>query len=74
MMIKDSKFKVFIANDDEAQLFIQKILFEQVNFEVETAKNGFDIFQKVQKYKNVMSFDLILLDLQMPIMNGFEAC
>ena len=41
---------------------------------METAKNGFDLFQKVQKHKNTMTIDLILLDLHMPIMNGFEAC
>lgn len=41
---------------------------------METAKNGYDLFQKVQNHKNDMQIDLILLDLHMPIMNGFDAC
>ena len=68
------QFKVIIANDDQAQLYIQQILFEQLDFEVETAKNGYDVFQKVQKNKNTVKYDVILLDLHMPIMNGFDAC
>ena len=68
------QFKVIIANDDQAQLYIQQILFEQLDFEVETAKNGYDVFQKVQKNKGTVKYDVILLDLHMPIMNGFDAC
>ena len=41
---------------------------------METAKNGYDIFQKLQKTKNLVAYDLVLLDLNMPIMNGFQAC
>lgn len=68
------QYKVIIANDDPAQLYIQQILFEELDFQVETAKNGYDVFQKVQKNKNCVKYDVILLDLQMPIMNGFDAC
>ena len=42
-----------------------KILFEGCN--------GLEIFQYVKKNSN-KKLDLILLDLDMPIMNGYEAC
>ena len=48
--------------------------FQNFGFTVETAQNGFEAFEIVQKnfYKGI-PFDLIILDLCMPIADGYEA-
>ena len=48
--------------------------FQNFGFTVETAQNGFEAFEIVQKnfYKGI-PFDLIILDLNMPIADGYEA-
>ena len=45
-------------------------------FKIESAKNGFEAFKKVQDalQKDPREFfDLVILDLSMPIMDGYEA-
>jgi signal transduction histidine kinase len=63
--------RILIAEDDEINyLLITKMLAPYTNLELIRAKNGkeaVDIFTK-DKF-----FDLIFLDIKMPIMNGFEA-
>lgn len=50
-----------------------EIQFKKCNFEVVSAKNGYEALEKVQKsLADGNPFDLVLLDLQMPISNGFE--
>ena len=41
---------------------------------MDIAKNGYEVFEKVKNLKNQTRYDVILLDLNMPIMNGYEAC
>lgn len=43
-------------------------------FEVETADNGYVALQKVKQKEDPNYFDLIILDINMPISNGFDAC
>jgi CheY-like chemotaxis protein len=64
------------------QLCILQILFGKYNFEISTAINGYEAFELVSKsltsYQSSKDrkdlFDLVILDLNMPISNGFEAC
>ena len=44
---------------------------ENKNFEVTTAQNGQVAFEKFRSCNN---FDLVILDLNMPISDGYEAC
>lgn len=62
------KMKVLLAEDDSflANIYAQK--FELENFEVSLATNGEDGLKLAQKGKP----NLILLDLLMPKMDGFE--
>ena len=48
------------------------LMFKKQNFEVATAENGFEAFNCVKNtIENHLSmFELIVLDLNMPIMNG----
>jgi PAS domain S-box-containing protein len=61
--------KVLVVEDIELNQLLMKTLLEEFKFESEIASNGKIAIQKLAK----QTFDVILMDLQMPEMNGFEA-
>ena len=69
-------FKCLLANDEPLQLLVWKMLFDQLQFETYTAQNGFDAFTQVEESlkDGKKLFDLVLLDLHMPVSDGYEAC
>lgn len=60
--------KVLIIDDDDFLLDIYSTKFKESGFEVELAKNGKDVEEKAKE----LNPDLILLDLVMPNVDGFE--
>ena len=63
-----NKKKIIIAEDSNViRNLINKIL-TQIGFETATAKNG----KKVIKLMEDSGYDLILLDLYMPVMDGIQ--
>ncbi len=63
--------RILIAEDDEINyLLFTKMLSQCKNLELIRAKNGKEV---VDIFTNDKAFDLIFLDIKMPIMNGFEA-
>ena len=67
---KVEKLKILIAEDDEASSLYLSMLAEEINSEILMAKDG---LEAVEIYKNNPDIDLILMDLQMPHLNGYEA-
>lgn len=66
---KHQFLKVLVAEDNEVnQILIQTIL-EQENYEVKIAENGENAVEMAASNY----FDFILMDVQMPGMNGYEA-
>jgi len=61
--------KVLVVEDIELNQLLMKTLLDEFKFESEIASNGKIAIQKLAK----QTFDVILMDLQMPEMNGFEA-
>jgi len=61
---------VLIADDDDAMRFLMRASLEQSGFEVVEAMDG---AQAVEKFIEV-SPCIVLLDVEMPNMDGFEAC
>ena len=50
-------------------------MFKNKNFEVTTAVNGHEALNLVQESITRHDYyDLVVLDLQMPISNGYETC
>jgi CheY-like chemotaxis protein len=65
------KPKILVVNDQIALLCNLRMRLCKL-FEVETADNGLLALEKV-KTKPVCYYDAILMDINMPIMDGFEA-
>ena len=61
--------KVLVAEDIPLNQLLMKILLEEFGFEHDIADNGKIAIEKLQNNP----YDIILMDLQMPEMNGFEA-
>ena len=60
--------KVLIAEDDTALATALAKLVEQAGFEVGTAFNGREALEELER----QPYDLLVLDIRMPIMDGFE--
>lgn len=61
--------KVLVVEDNEVNQFLAKSLLEQRGIEVTIASNGVEGIDKVHE----LDFDLILMDIQMPVKNGIDA-
>ncbi|SLM31927.1 putative Histidine kinase [Desulfamplus magnetovallimortis] len=62
-------YKVLIVEDDEYNRLILKSYLKQPNLIVDSAENG-----KIGLEKAILShYDLIFMDMEMPVMNGIEA-
>jgi len=49
-------------------------MFEKCHMEVETSINGHQAFEILSKQQDSKRFDLVVLDLNMPISDGYETC
>jgi CheY-like chemotaxis protein len=64
--------RVLLVEDNELNVEIAGELLHVVGLEVETASNGRQAVEKVSGHSEGY-YDLIFMDIQMPIMNGYEA-
>ena len=67
--MEGQKRKILIVDDDSFLLDMYALKFNQNNFEVYTARNG---VQAIEKLKNGLQSDVMLIDVLMPMMDGFE--
>jgi len=69
-MTKTKKPKILIVDDEEKNLKLLGLILQSHNYEFETAKNGREALEKIREYCP----DMILLDVMMPEMDGYETC
>ena len=62
--------KVLLVDDNELNREIVRELLEDNEMQISEAANGREAVEAVENGKG---FDFVLMDLQMPVMNGFEA-
>ncbi len=66
---KIEKLKVLVVEDVKLNQLLLRSILDDYNFEWDIADNGKIAVEKLE----TNTYDIILMDLQMPIMNGFEA-
>lgn len=64
--------RVLLVEDIEINMLIVRKLLNKAGILVETAENGAEAVELVQKNPPAY-YDLIFMDLQMPVMDGYEA-
>jgi CheY-like chemotaxis protein len=62
---------VLLAEDNKTNQLIAKSLLEQVGIDVIVANDGKEAVDLYEEHRD--NIDLILMDLHMPVMNGYEA-
>ncbi|MDX1804205.1 MAG: response regulator, partial [Alcanivorax sp.] len=61
--------RVLLVEDNEVNQVVTRELLSRVGVHVSTASNGRDALQKLEKGH----YDAVLMDMQMPVMDGYEA-
>lgn len=66
---EERKYNILLVEDSKVNQFIIKKMLENIGHKVELANNGLEAVESVEKSEP----DLVLMDLQMPEMDGIEA-
>ena len=65
--------RILISEDNDLNMFVAKAFIKKTNAELDFAKDGKEALEKVKdSFSN--PFSLIFMDIQMPVMDGLEAC
>lgn len=68
-LIDLSQKKILVVEDNDINLEVATYLLKDTHAKITVAKNGLEAVDKASSE----SFDLILMDIQMPLMDGYEA-
>lgn len=61
--------KVLMVDDNELNWFLARVMLKKVGWQMDTAQNGIQALEKLK----TNHYDLVLMDIQMPEMDGVEA-
>ncbi|MBT8270954.1 MAG: response regulator, partial [Bacteroidia bacterium] len=65
----NERYLILVAEDNKINQIVTQNVLEKGNFECEVVENGLEALKAVQS----RPYDLVLMDLNMPVMNGIDA-
>ena len=65
----NNNFKILLVEDDPNNQLLMKFCLAKTSFSYDLAENGQEAVEKFEKGP----YDLVLMDINMPVMDGFEA-
>lgn len=68
--INNSELKILLVEDSVAEQGILSAILNKFSYSVTTASNGKEAMEKLR----ALTFDIVLSDWRMPIMDGFALC
>ena len=66
---KQGSLNILLAEDNLLQIKLITVLFAQYGIAIQVAVNGLEAVEKIK----TTHFDLVLMDMEMPVMSGYEA-
>jgi len=63
-----TKLNILLVEDNNLNVLLIKSLFSENNLKIQTAENGSVCIEKIKE----TSFDIILMDMEMPVLNGYD--
>jgi DNA-binding response OmpR family regulator len=69
-MVTERRKRILIVDDESSMVSVLQRHISNAGYEFEAATNGREALEKIQQEVP----DLVMLDLMMPDMNGFEVC
>lgn len=69
LVFSRQKKKILLVEDNAINIKVALKIFEKLDVVVQVATNGLEAIEKTDE----IEFDLVFMDVQMPIMNGIEA-
>ncbi|HEX8785266.1 MAG TPA: response regulator, partial [Telluria sp.] len=65
--------RVLLAEDNPVNVEVARAMLESLDLQVDCARNGEQALKAVQASENAGAYDCVLMDCQMPVMDGFAA-
>lgn len=62
--------RIFVVDDDKIALKVIRRIFMDQDYEMEMAQSGQEAVERIPRFKP----DLVILDVTMPGMSGYEVC
>ena len=66
---KLSRLHILLAEDNLLNIKLITVLFTQYGITLQVVVNGLEAVEKIK----TNNFDLVLMDMEMPVMNGYKA-
>ncbi len=76
ILVDPSQFHILLVEDNPVNQWVATQLLTQEGFQVSRANNGAEAVEQIKNYYNgdpSCHFDFVLMDVQMPVMDGLEA-
>ncbi|MBQ7160471.1 MAG: response regulator [Clostridia bacterium] len=70
--IAEGNYRILLVEDIEINRLLAETILREAGFEVESVPDGCDAVEAVKNNPQYY-YDLVLMDIQMPVMNGYEA-
>jgi len=64
-----SQLEMLLVEDEETNFMLMEVYLQEMNLQITRAHNGQEAVELVEKNY----YDIILMDIQMPVMNGLDA-
>lgn len=68
-MTENKKYKILVAEDNPINIKVSAFVLKPIADVIDIAQNGAEVLEKLKNN----TYDVILMDVKMPIMDGYEA-
>ncbi len=71
-IFRPEEYRLLLVEDNLINREIETFMLTEAGYRVESAVNGSDAVEQLRR-KGISYYDAVLMDVQMPVMNGFDA-